>query len=320
MAITRTIIGILESEAGKPIASMESFQDAHEILQKLAHDDPKVTDFQSRLSASQNNIGTLHSKAGRPAEAMEWYRRALVIQRKLADDNPRMTGFRKDLGMSLDNIAWDQLQAGEMAESLVSYREAGSIRRKLAEDDLDVKEYQSDLASSQTNLADVLRRLGQTVEAREGYARAIVTLERMVEITPDETMFRRSNLASSVRRLGLVRLGAGDVVNAVTDARRAGALLEGLPSRSENEWFELACCHAALAAAAGREGSGISAVDGESEAARSLDLLRRAVANGFRDVGTMKREVALDLLLLAQRPDFQLLMMDLAFPAKPFAK
>ena len=115
-----------------------------------------------------------------------------------------------------------------------------------------------------------------------------------------------------------MRLIAGDSVGAVTDARKSAVLLEELPSRSVEEWYELACCHAAFAAAAGREGSGMSAGDGETEADKAMTLLRKVVADGYRNLNAVTRESAFEPL--RNRPDFKLLMLDLALPADPFAQ
>jgi hypothetical protein len=52
--------------------------------------------------------------------------------------------------------------------------------------------------------------------------------------------------------------------------------------------------------------------------ADEMDLLRRAMADGYRDLAALARDTALDSL--RKRPDFQLLMMDLTFPAEPFAR
>ena len=49
-----------------------------------------------------------------------------------------------------------------------------------------------------------------------------------------------------------------------------------------------------------------------------MDLLRGAVSNGYRAAGAMAMEPALGTL--RNRPDFRLLMMDLAFPADPFKR
>ena len=128
----------------------------------------------------------------------------------------------------------------------------------------------------------------------------------------------RSHLAYSVRRLGLTRLASGDASGSVADARRAIALYEGLPSPTGEECYELACCHAALVAGARGERSGISTGDGESEADKAMVLIHKAAAQGYRNTDAMNRETALDPL--RDRPDFRLQMLDLSFPADPFAR
>jgi hypothetical protein len=120
-----------------------------------------------------------------------------------------------------------------------------------------------------------------------------------------------------VRRLGLARRAAGDSAGAVGDTRRAAALFEGLPSLSGREWYELACCKAALTNTGGHAGSETSAGGGEAEAGKAVDLLRRAAAEGYRNAASVAREAAFDGL--RGRDDFRLLMLDLAMPADAFA-
>jgi hypothetical protein len=49
-----------------------------------------------------------------------------------------------------------------------------------------------------------------------------------------------------------------------------------------------------------------------------MAILRKAIANGYSDLDHLRVEPGLDPL--RARRDFQLLMMDLAFPADPFAR
>ena len=112
------------------------------------------------------------------------------------------------------------------------------------------------MASSQTNTGDVLRRLGLADKAREGYEQAIATRERLVQENP-EVLSYRSDLAASLRRRGLIRLDRGDHAGAATDTRRALEIRQALSSPSGEDSFESACCHATLAAIAGRDGSGV---------------------------------------------------------------
>jgi hypothetical protein len=172
------------------------------------------------------------------------------------------------------------------------------------------------VAIGHTNLANLVRARGDFAAARDGYDRAIALRERLVRENP-KTLIYRSRLASSLRRRGLARAGMGDVAGAAADARRALGLYDGLPSRSGMEWYQTACCHAALAGLAGRGGPGLSAAEASDEAEAAMGLLHRAVAMGYRDIENFRTEAALDPL--RDRADFRLLMMDLAFPSDPFA-
>jgi hypothetical protein len=104
----------------------------------------------------------------------------------------------------------------------------------------------------------------------------------------------------------------------VADLRRALGLYDGMPSRSGERRFLVACSHAALSGLAGSAGSGLSAAEGSSAADEAMAVLHRAVEVGHRNPDAYRTEDALDPL--RDRPDFRLLLMDLAFPAEAFAR
>jgi eukaryotic-like serine/threonine-protein kinase len=195
-------------------------------------------------------------------------------------------------------------------------RKALAIIQKLADENPTVPDYRLAISNVFHNLADVARTLGPAAEARDGYGRAIVLAERLVKESPTATTYR-SHLARSLRRRGLARGDLGDAPGAAADARRALGLYEGLPSRSGEQWFQTACCHAALCGLSGHDGAAVTAAEGEEEAARAIGALTRAAGLGFRDAHQWQTESALDPL--RSRGDFRLLMLDVAFPAEPFA-
>jgi hypothetical protein len=88
------------------------------------------------------------------------------------------------------------------------------------------------------------------------------------------------------------------------------ALREGLATLSFEARYDLARNHALLA------GSGLSVAEGAAEAERAVALLRQLVAEDYRNA-MMRTDPDLDSQ--RSRPDFQTLMMDLAFPTDPFA-
>ena len=97
---------------------------------------------------------------------------------------------------------------------------------------------------------------------------------------------------------------------------RAIALRERLAGLDFEARYNLACNHALLAALAAENGSDLGPADARAQADKAIELLKRVVADGYRNA-KMKTEP--DLAPLRGRLDFQLLLLDLDFPADPFA-
>jgi hypothetical protein len=152
--------------------------------------------------------------------------------------------------------------------------------------------------------------------ARDRHARAVALAEALASAYPKVPDYR-ADLADSRRRLARLKLDAGDAAGADADARRAVTFLAELPSRHGREWFWLACARVTLAAVTGRSGTATSAAPESSLANQAMNDLRRAAAMGYRSLAVYRHAPALGPL--RGRDDFQLLMMDLAMPAAPFA-
>ena len=116
----------------------------------------------------------------------------------------------------------------------------------------------------------------------------------------------------------LARRDLNDATGASADARRALALYDGVPSRTGEDWFETACCRAALLGLAAPDGAGALVAEEAIEAATTMTMLQRAVSMGYRSPAVYLTEPALDSL--RNRSEFRALMMDIAMPADPFAK
>lgn len=127
----------------------------------------------------------------------------------------------------------------------------------------------------------------------------------------------RIRLADSLRRLAWLKLDAGDAAGA--DARRTVTLIDGRPTRSGSEWFGSAFARATLALAAAGRGSAATSTAGASELAdQAMSDFRRAAAMGYRNPAAYRYEPP--LAPLRRRGDFRLPLLDLHFPADPFAR
>ncbi|MGO9469988.1 MAG: tetratricopeptide repeat protein, partial [Isosphaeraceae bacterium] len=314
LAVIHNFIGYLLISTGKPAEALAAFEAARAILQKLAEANPAVTEFQSNLAYSQTMVGAALSQTGNPAEAMASYEAAQAIYRKLVDANPSVAEFQSFLAYSQDHIGDQLLEAGKMAEALAAHGKALAIRQQLATASPKVFDYQRCLGISLSNVGRVRSAMGQLPEAIAACGRAVVIHERQINDNPTVIDYQ-SDLAFSLSRLGRAQRLAGLHAESAASLRRAVALFDRITSLEIDSRYELAVDHALLAVLAGLPGSGLSAAVGPAETDRAMDALRWAVAGGFRGASKLCNETALDSL--RDRPDFKLLMMDLAMPPDP---
>jgi hypothetical protein len=127
----------------------------------------------------------------------------------------------------------------------------------------------------------------------------------------------QSDLAFALAGLGKLRQKCGRPAEAAGDLRQALAILERTSRSAPADDYNLASLHALLGVVAAEPGSGMSPAQGRAEAEQAMQSLQRAVVAGFRSLGTLRTDTDLDSL--RSRPDFQLLIMDLAMPENPFA-
>jgi hypothetical protein len=237
--------------------------------------------------------------------------------RALAAEHPAVPDYRLGLAITHTRVGSLLTTAGRPAEALPELESASSLLEALARAGPTVPEYRDRLAVALNSAGAALRDLGRPGEARDRHARAVALAEGLASAHPKVPAYR-APLADGLRRQAGLELEAGDAAGAVADARRAVGLLEALPARDGPQWFSLACARATLAAAAGRAGPGPSATEAPGLADRAIDDLRRIAAMGYRNPAQYRYEPA--LAPLRGRDDFRLLLLDLAFPADPFAR
>jgi serine/threonine-protein kinase len=317
LARTRLSLGWLLYQRGDSSEAEGEYRKALAIERKLVEDNPAVTTSRSLLASSYFDLATLLSQTGRPTEAEAAYRAAIALCRKLADENPAVTDFRFRLADSHSALAWVLSQAGNPSGAEAECRLALPLYRDLVDDNPRVPLYRHRAADLENNLSLALRRLGRPAEARDHAERAGALHEALAREHPTTPDYRAGLAENAVNR-GLACLDLGDPAGAAADFWRALGLYDGLSSRSVEQWFLSACSHSALSGLGGRTGSGVSSSEASSQAQAAMTLLHKAVSMGYRNPDAYRSEDALDPL--RGREDFRLLMMDLAFPAKPFAR
>jgi tetratricopeptide (TPR) repeat protein len=316
LAESEAAIGVLLWQAGRPGEAVDSLANARDLLETMVRDRPADTALRSRLARCYNAIGYPLHALGRFDEALKAFESARAMLKTLVRDNPTVTEFRQQLALSESQIGTLLCDIGRRTEALEPYRRAQALLMDLAQANPDVAEIQNDLARCYSQIGQVLGTIGQPVEALASAEKGRLLREAIVAANPDVTVYR-SNLAVTLGYIGILRREAGQFAEAVASLRQGIAQLEGLPSRSPEDDYNLACYHSSLASLAEKPGSGISAAEGREDADRAMADLRRAAGGGFLMLPLMSSDHDLDSL--RSRLDFQLLMMDLSMPAEPFA-
>jgi tetratricopeptide (TPR) repeat protein len=296
--------------------ALDALAEARPILQRLADADPGDTAFTKNLARNYLVTGETLGRMGMRLEAKVALQKGSSIVQKQADDHPSITGIQSPAADCLRDAGWALWRLGWTAEALTAFGHERAIRHRLGADRPGKDVHRDWLANCETNTAAALVALGRVSEAAACCDRAIAIREDLVKRQPTNHRFQQ-NLAESLMRLGNVRAAAGDAAGAAAIWRRAAAKFASHPPGGESAIFR-ACCHGALAGLAGVAGSSVSNAEGTAEAENAMDVLRQAVAHGYRDRDLMLIEPGLDPL--RTRPDFRLLMMDLAMPAVLFAR
>jgi serine/threonine-protein kinase len=307
--------GVNLGNLGRTADAMASYARARAILQELVHDRPSVLQFQRDLAECHSNLGIMLSRANQPAEANASYERALPILRTLADSNPAVSMFQGDLARCYSNIGVLLSGTGRTAEALDSHGRAVAILQRLVDSSPSVSEFRSDLANSHIETGEVLRMVGRMAAARASYRQGLAILEGLVR---ENSIVERDQkrLLQCLKGLGATQLSGGCTADALSMLRRATAIGVRLGSANGETLYYLASCHALLGGATEGTGAGLSAEEYSAELDKAMETLRRAVAVGYAESFRMRRDP--DLAPLRPRSDFQLLLMDLAFPANPF--
>jgi tetratricopeptide (TPR) repeat protein len=307
---------LLSGELGKPAEAEAEYRKGLAIQQTLAYDNPTVTDFRAELATSHNNLGCFLMDVGKTAEAVEETRQAVVMEQNLAREVPTDLQVSTNLGVFHLSLGDALFAAGALAEAEAEHRKALAIHERLANDHPTLSEYPYWVSYGLLGVADAQRAQGRPAESLTGYDRAVTIREALVKAQPANPG-HRADLAMTFRRRGLARRDLGDLSGASGDTRQALRQFEGFRPRKGSDWFERACCHAALAGLASQPGSTVPAAEEAREADTAVALLGKALAARYRNPAAYRTEPALDPL--RGRADFKLLMLDLAMPDEPFA-
>jgi eukaryotic-like serine/threonine-protein kinase len=292
---------VIENRARDVLGTME---DANPSLLAVARDRAWIDALTARILVG----------AARDAEALPVLERARKGRETLVNADASVIRDQSQLIGIHFEIARIHARASQVTEAHASYKSAVAVSTRLADAHPRDLAIQSQLAEACKDVADYQSATGKHGEALAFSDKAMAIHRKMFETDPSQQQY----LADGVRRHGIVLRMCGRSAQAVSAFREAITLLEGLASPKPDNIHDLACIQSLLAGVASDTGSGLTAADGQAQADKAMTSLRRAIAAGWNQASHMRVDSNLDPI--RPRPDFQMLLRDLAFPHDPFVR
>jgi len=317
-------MGLILAPAGRRLDALKADDRAREVLKEVGAAHPTLRLVPADRAWLDLSSAYNLTELGRNEEALATLERARVAREAQRKGNPSVPRYPAQLGLIHRRIGLIHRRAGHIADALASYEQAREFAEPLATAYPGDTSFQLDLAGVFAEIGEVLGAMGKSAKARASFDKALAWFDKaraiqhkLVDADPS-TDLNRSNLADTVRRRGVVYRRCSRVAEAAADFRVSADLLGRLANPSSEDLYNLTCSLALLSGVADRPGSGLSAAEGQGEADSAMVALRRAVDAGWRDVSGARNDSDLDPI--RSRPDFRILMLDLEFPADPFAR
>jgi tetratricopeptide (TPR) repeat protein len=218
--------------------------------------------------------------------------------------------------VSLDTIGLSKRRTGHAEEAVASHEKARSLQEAIVHERPDDPGAKSSLGGTLNNLGMALAKLGRSEDAAVAYRKAIVLQQAALAKAPGVDRYRLF-LSKHYSNLAKVQVTQGRPAEAAASVRESQ---RHWPA-TKDQLFDVACTLAQCVSLVRRDNV-VPTAEEEAERRRYAEMamgaLRQAVSYGKTDLALIQREPALDPL--RSRVDFRAMLMDLAFPAVPFAR
>jgi serine/threonine protein kinase/tetratricopeptide (TPR) repeat protein len=341
LSISHNNLATVHRLLGKLEEAEEYHRQALALREELVAEFPDVLGYRQHLAYTHSKLGYLLADQGK-REAEEHYRKALALQQKLVAVVPAIPAYRQELATTHNFWGIWLAEHGKTAEAEEHYRQALDLRQKLAAEFPSVKGYQIDLGGILVNFGNLVRYgQGKPADSLDWFAKAIPILAGVVKSDPGDATARQflrngywgraraldalgryeesvkdwhqAVVFSSQAQQGTLRLGRalaqvrlGQVAPAVAEV----AALAKYGKATPGAVYNFACVYA-LASAKDKDKK-------EEYAKRAVELLQRAVKEGFNNVEQFQKDADLDSL--RGREDFQRLIESIAKSKDPAPK
>jgi eukaryotic-like serine/threonine-protein kinase len=309
-------LGYLHDEQRHNRLAIPAFEKAVKEQERAIAQSPDDDEFKILLINHLGNLGEQYVDLGQVDRGLPYYRRGIQIRRQLLTTRPEKRAYLLDLAEEFSTFGNIQRHAGDSTAARESFFDGRTLLERCESATPGDGVVQVRLGAALIREASALGDLRELEKARTLLERAVKTLSDAVVSSTEEAQRRewRSEALWELTRILHVLKNTADAY--AVDAERV-ALWQDRPP---GELATLALKHTSLAALIGY---GKTPVPPTALSVRELDLdqaaanLQLAVARGFRNIRRLQSHPDSEMLL--SREDVKLLIMDMAFPDRPFA-
>ena len=350
------LLSDVELERSSTMLALNLARRAESEAEEILKINPKYHPASRGLASHLLRDAEISWDLGESDRALANLHRAEAILRQLVKSYPDLTGYRFDLATTMRVHVRMDSELGRDQSAEARLRQAASIAESALRDDPDQVLSLQSAAAIDSDLGAVLGRQDQTSKAQSLFDRALKLLDQARTRSPKDEHIRRmvvqtlASHAEFLERLGKVRESLADWDRAVAMAvgtdvlelrlGRAATLgdsgdyraaltsvadVERTKSDRAKSSILSAAFHASVMGAISRDSSLSQAARAAGVAAHleaaldSIGQARRTPA--YRDPRRLYRILAdHEFDPLRAHPVFQLLRMDLGFPAQPFGR
>lgn len=295
-------LGSANQRLGDPAAARDVFLKALRIRERLATDQNPDAELQDALARSFKLLGDLSFSLGDPESALTYLQRSANLREAIAKSNPKLSRHARSFASAVAAVGDLHLRQRRDADALASYTRSLELSQELAKLDPVSNDPRRDLALMHYRYATATLRLGEADATREHFQRCLALREQVGTAEPN-------GLSKQIDLMvALARCGRTD------DAAKLAVELQARSTKDTNTPFQIGCCYAICSATAGgvQPGSEPSAdviVMRQAFAAKAVELLRLAVARGYRDLPSLSTDPDLDSI--REHPEYKLLVKEM---------
>jgi tetratricopeptide (TPR) repeat protein len=275
----------------------------------MVRDRPGDAEQLAQLAGGYTNLALTTLNRGSAEGSHELSAKAIALLEKVVAANPSVEHYRGRLADAHLTSGFALERLGRAESAVREYRLATELAEGLLASDATSVFAMSLTAQGLLYQSRMLINAGRLDDGLPKLRRAQALQEEIVRRHP-KVGFYRFNLAFVCRALGRAEERYGRPADAFSAFDRARRLDEIEADKIFIKRYNEACDVALMARVAPPERR-------EALVSQALATLRLAVAQGYRSYAELANDA--DLSALRGRPELDLLLLDLAFPADPFA-